>query len=125
MNGPEPIISVTCTAGSVLAYFSVVEGEARAEHEGIDEIVGRHRPGIDHLRLRLEVLVERKQLVEDQRGMRLGDRCGGEDRIEVLEIALRHHLERGFRGGVLHWPGGEQRHGGERAHGDADGREHG
>jgi hypothetical protein len=72
--------------------------EAVAQLEGPGELVVAHCPALDHLRLGLELLVEREQRVVDQVAVVAHDVGGGPDRIEDLEIRMHHDLERlGFR----------------------------
>ena len=72
---------------------AVMELEAVAQREGVGELVVAERPGIDHLRLRLEVLVEREQRVVDHVAVVARDVGRGPDRIEAAQIRLRDELQ--------------------------------
>ena len=73
---------------------SVVPLEPVAQLEGPGELVVAHRPALDHLRLRLELGVEREQLVVDQVAVVAHDVGGGPHRIDNLEIRMHHDLDR-------------------------------
>ena len=67
---------------------AVVPLEPVAQLEGPGELVVAHRPALDHLRLRLELGVEREQRVVDQVAVVADDVGGGPDRIEDLQIRM-------------------------------------
>ena len=85
---------------------SDVTGVAVAPHqtvtqgEGPGELVGRHLPLVDHLRLDLQLLVEGEQRVPDQVAEAALDVGGGPDRIEDLQIRVHHRPDRLRAGGV-------------------------
>ena len=69
--------------------LAVMPFEAVAQRETVGQLVVAGRPLVDHLRLRLEVLVEREQRVEDQIAEIARDIGGGPDRVEDAQIGLR------------------------------------
>src|SRR3546814_15977916 len=54
------------------------------------------RSSFRHLRLRLQILVEREQRVVDHIAVVAGDIGRRPDRVDVLEIGVRNDLEGGF-----------------------------
>src|SRR3984893_6424428 len=78
--------------------LSVVPFQALAQRESIGQLIAAGCPAIDHLRLRLEVLVEREQRVENQIAEIAGDIRRRPDRVDAPEIRLRDEAERLLRG---------------------------
>ena len=74
--------------------LAVVEFQAVAQREGPGELVGRDGPGVDHLRLDLEVSVQRKQRVVDHVAVVADDEGRGPDRIEDLQVRMHDHAQR-------------------------------
>jgi hypothetical protein len=92
---------------------AVVEFEPVAQGEGPGQLVRRGRPLVDHLRLDLEVAVQREQRVVDHVAVVAHDVGGGPDRIEDLEIRMVDDAEgrlRLGRAGQRHCHCREQRH---------------
>ncbi len=77
--------------------LAVVPFEAVAQLEGPGELVIAHRPALDHLRLGLELVVEREQRVVDQVAVVAHDVGGGPDRIEDFQIRVHDHPQRLIR----------------------------
>ncbi len=65
--------------------LAVVPFQAVAQGEGPGELVGADRPAVDHLRLDLQLVVEREQRVVDHVAVVSGDQRRGPDRVEDLE----------------------------------------
>ena len=72
----------------------VMPFEAVAQGELPGQLVVAGCPLVDHLRLRLQVLVEREQGVEDHVAEISGDVRGGPDRVEAAQIRLRDEAQR-------------------------------
>ena len=96
--------------------LAVVELEPVAQREGPGELVGRDVPLVDHLRLDLQVVVEREQRVVDHVAVVAHDEGRGPDRIEDLEVRVHDHAQGRWRlacaGGVA---GGASAQGGEKS----------
>jgi hypothetical protein len=96
---------------------AVGELEARPQGEGPELAVLRGRPLVDHLRLRLALLVEAEGHVVDHVAEVARDVRGGEGRVEDLHVGVGDDLERlglrrgGQRGGAEQ--GGARETGGE------------
>ena len=73
--------------------LAVMPFQAVAQREFIGELVVADGPFIDHLRLRLEILVEREQRVEDEIAEIAGDVGGRPDRVDAAEIGLGDEAE--------------------------------
>ena len=73
---------------------AVMELQAVAQREGVGELVVAELALVDHLRLDLELRVDREQRVVDHVAVVAGDVGRGRDRIEDAQIRLRHELER-------------------------------
>jgi hypothetical protein len=71
----------------------VVPFEPVAQNEPIDQLVVAGGPAIDHLRLRLEILVERKERVEDQIPEIAGHIGRRPDRVDAAQISLRDEAQ--------------------------------
>ena len=67
--------------------------EAVAQCKGVAELVGALRPAVDHLRLRLEILVEREQRVEDEVAEIACDVGRRPDRIDAAQVGLRDEAQ--------------------------------
>ena len=74
--------------------LAVVPSEAVAQLEGPGELIVAHRPALDHLRLDLELAVEREQRVVDQVAVVAHDVGSRPDRIEDLQIRVHDHPQR-------------------------------
>ncbi|WKL24305.1 hypothetical protein Q1M63_01280 (plasmid) [Sinorhizobium meliloti] len=68
--------------------------QAVAQGEAIGLLVFRQGHVLDHLRLWLEVLVERIERVVDHEAVHLHEVGGRAHRVEHLEVGARHHLQR-------------------------------
>ena len=79
--------------------LSVMPFQAVAQDEAVGQLVVADRPAIDHLRLRLEILVERKQRVEDQIAEIARHISRRPDRIDAAQIGLRDEAQ-GLRPGL-------------------------
>ena len=93
--------------------LAVVPFEARPQDEGVGELVGAHRAALDHLRLGLELVVDRKQRVVDQVAEIARREGRGEVRIEDARQGLGRDTQQGLR---LSRRRGQQRSGQERHH---------
>ena len=78
--------------------LAVMPFQAVAQGEAVGQLVVAGRPAIDHLRLRLEVLVEREQRVEDQIAEIARDIGGRPDRVDAAQIGLRNEPQGLLRG---------------------------
>ncbi len=76
---------------------AVVEFETVAQGEGPGELVVAHLPRVDHLRLDLEIAVQREQRVVDHVAVVADDVGGRPDRIEDLEIGVVDHSQSRLR----------------------------
>ena len=79
--------------------LAVMPFQAVAQDEAVGQLVVADRPAIDHLRLRLEILVEREQRVEDQIAEIAGDIGRRPDRVDAAQIRLRDEAQ-GLRRGL-------------------------
>src|SRR5207249_4146526 len=80
--------------------LAVMPFETVAQCKAVSELVLADTPAFEHLRLRLKVLVERKQRVEDEIAKIARDIGGRPDRVDAPEIGLRDKAQRRFgRGG--------------------------
>ncbi len=70
-----------------------MEGQALAQREGPHLGVGRGGVLVDHLRLRLAGHVHAEQRVVDHVAVVARDERGGPDRIQDLQVGLRHHAQ--------------------------------
>ena len=61
-----------------------------AQDEAVAQLVVAGSPAIDHLRLRLEILVEREQRIEDQVTKIARDIGGRPNRVDAAQIRLRN-----------------------------------
>jgi len=71
----------------------VMPFQAGTQRKAVSQLVVADRPAVDHLRLRLEILVERKQRVEDEVAKiacHIGCRP---DRIDAAQIGLRDEAQ--------------------------------
>jgi hypothetical protein len=68
--------------------------EPVAQHEAVVEIVRRDLEPVDHLRVRLELRVDREQRVEDHIAVIARNIGRRPDRIEHLHIGLRDKSQR-------------------------------
>src|SRR5690606_20961764 len=74
------------------------------------------RPGVDHLRPRLQVRVQAEQLVVDHVAVRDGDGRRGEDRVEYAQRRVHDRFQRRFRrGGSGEGKAGTEKTGGDTA----------
>ena len=69
--------------------LAIMPFQAVAQDEAVGQLVVAGSPAIDHLRLRLEILVERKQRVEHQVAEIARDIGGRPDRVDAPQIRLR------------------------------------
>jgi hypothetical protein len=89
---------------------AIVELQAVAQDEGVDEAVAAPVPRVDHLRMRLQLVVDAEQLVVDQERVVAGPVGVRVDRVDdahVHAVAEAHHDRsrlRGLRGGVRDGP---------------------
>ena len=74
--------------------LAVVEQQPVAQAHRPAQPVVLHLMALDHLRLRIELLVAAIQRLEHHRGAVAGDERGGPDRIEACEVRLRHMDQR-------------------------------
>ena len=87
--------------------LAVVELEPRPQPERPGEAVRRHLLGLDHLALRLQLVVHAVKRVPHQRRGVAHHVCGAPDRIEIGEIGLRHETQRARRGALRDRRSGE------------------
>jgi hypothetical protein len=73
---------------------AVMPFETGAQREMPGELVVADRPLVDHLRLRLEILIEREQRIEDEIAEIASDIGGRPDRVDASEIGLRDEAQR-------------------------------
>jgi hypothetical protein len=74
--------------------LAVMPLEAVAQREGVGQFVVADFPLLDHLWVRLKILVDRKQGVEDEIAEIAGDVSGGPDRIDAPKVGLREEAQR-------------------------------
>ena len=74
--------------------LAVVPREAVTQREGVLQGVVAHLPGVHHLRLDFQVLVQREQNVVDHVSVIAGDVGGGPDGVDNLEVGVRDEFER-------------------------------
>jgi hypothetical protein len=70
--------------------------EAVAQRERPGELVAAHAPFVDHLRLDLQLFVEREQRVVDHHAVVGADERRGPDGIDDLEVGVERHFQRRF-----------------------------
>ena len=75
---------------------AVVEHQPVAQGHRVSELVVAHRVVSHHLRLDVQVAVERKQRVIDHVPVVAGHVRRGPDRVNDLEVRVHHHSEGGF-----------------------------
>ena len=76
---------------------AVMEFQPVAQGEGPGELVVGGRPLVDHLRLDLEIAVQREQRVVDQVAVVAHDVRGGPDRIDDLQVGVIDDPQRRLR----------------------------
>ena len=88
--------------------LAVVPRKAVAQREGVLQGVVAHLPGVHHLRLDVQVLVQGEQHVVDHVTVVAGDVGGGPDGVNDLEVGVRDEFERAARFGVVSQGSGER-----------------
>ena len=74
--------------------LAVVPQQAVAQREGVGQVVVADLVAVDHLRLDLEILVQREQRIVDHIAVVAADIGRGPDRIDDLQIGMHHHAQR-------------------------------
>ncbi len=67
---------------------TIMERQAVAQRERVDLAVIAHCPLVDHLRLRIEVAIEREERVVDHHAVDARDRLGGPERIQRADVGV-------------------------------------
>jgi len=73
--------------------LAIVEFEAVAQAEGVGQFVVADLPTVDHLRPRLELVVEREKSVVDKIAEITGDVDAAEMRVDDRQIGMRHEAQ--------------------------------